>query len=167
MFQLPSFRFSLAYRLGSFAVQLSLLLVFMSQVGSGTSQQCQKLDQSLANSCGYDQTVKFRQSSRFTHAASLLTKSFGQLGGCSKLTNLLFCSIRLPRCEEDLHGPYLPCRGVCQQWAQDCRDEIAQQGLEWILAYCGMLPQHDDPETTDGYLGRCFTPANFQPTQGK
>lgn len=71
------------------------------------------------------------------------------------------CSLFLPRCTEDIKGPYLPCRGVCYQFATDCQDIIHAKGLQWTAAMCDILPEKDNPATTKGYRERCFTPPNF------
>ena len=153
-------------RLGPSVATFSLLLVFTSQLRSTDSQQCQKLDLWFANSCGYDQTAKFTHESNFDHYAGVLNKTLGEMGNCSKYSDLMMCSLRLPRCKEDLYGPYLPCKSVCDEWAKGCRDQIAEKAYEWVLGYCRMLPQRDDPETAKGYLGRCFEPADFKRTPG-
>ena len=84
------------------------------------------------------------------------------LRNCSTLLDVMACSIFLPRCTEEINGPYLPCRGVCYEWTHDCKDVIKQEGMEWVTGLCGLLPEEDDPHTTKGYLGRCFTPPNYR-----
>ncbi|KAL9963459.1 hypothetical protein ACROYT_G026970 [Oculina patagonica] len=74
----------------------------------------------------------------------------------------MICSLFVPRCTEEIKGPYLPCRAVCYDYATKCKDIIKDKGLEWTVAMCDILPERDNPRTTKGYRGRCFTPPNFK-----
>ena len=148
-------------------MKLSLFLFLTSQLGLADSQQCQKFNRSLSQVCGYDKTVKFNDKNTFDTNARSVDIIRRMMKNCSKYSDLMTCSFYLPRCKEDLHGPYLPCRGVCDAFVKDCRNEITENNLEWMASYCRkFLPRRDDPEATKGYLGRCFEPANYKPTPG-
>ena len=112
--------------------------------------------------CGYEYTAKFRFENHFTTASRAVTSLRNILGNCSQTVDTMICSLFVPRCTEEIQGPYLPCRAVCDDYATKCQDIIAKKGLEWTVAMCNILPEKDNPDTTKGYRERCFSPPNFR-----
>lgn len=112
--------------------------------------------------CGYEYTAKFDFDSHFSSASRAVTSLRNILGNCSETVETMICSLFVPRCTEEIRGPYLPCRAVCHDYATKCQTVIAEKGLEWTVAMCDILPEKDNPDTTKGYRERCFTPSNFK-----
>lgn len=112
--------------------------------------------------CGYEYTAKFDFDSHFSSASRAVTSLKNILGNCSETVETMICSLFVPRCTEEIRGPYLPCRAVCHDYATKCQTVIAEKGLEWTVAMCDILPEKDNPDTTKGYRERCFTPPNFK-----
>lgn len=112
--------------------------------------------------CGYEYTAKFDFDNHFTSASRAVTSLRSILGNCSQTVETMICSLFVPRCTEEIRGPYLPCRAVCDDYATKCQDIIVNKGLEWTVAMCNVLPEKDNPDTTKGYRERCFTPPNFK-----
>ena len=151
------------------AVQLSALIAFCL-VGTARSQQCRTGNfngSSLSSVCGYNNTVKFQHESHFNMSLRRLAILIPRLESCSKYSKLMLCSLDLPRCKEDLAGPYLPCKRVCDEYIKSCTGTLIKHGIYWWAPLCQLLPEVDDPRTTKGYLGRCFEPPNFKPSAGK
>lgn len=79
-----------------------------------------------------------------------------KLGNCSKYTNFILCSLYVPRCDEKVDKPLLPCRDVCEKFLSDCWDKMNAVGLNWLKALCGLLrTMETDP--------KCFKPTGFKP----
>lgn len=136
-------------------------------VSTNALQQCQNFNSShLSNVCGYDQTMRFRDQSYFNSSYEEL-RTNAPFGNCSDYSNLIHCSSELPRCKEDLDGPYLPCKRVCDEYLKVCKDEIIQREQDYVVGFCQVLPEYDNPNTTKGFLGRCFEPEGFRPSAGK
>ena len=120
------------------------------------------------NLCGYGTTVQFLHQSHFDNAVKSVKALIKPFGSCSPYMNFMICSAYIPRCVSNIEGPYLPCRRVCDEFNDKCRDKIESNGLEWLIGLCKLLPKNDDPYS--GYLGRCFEPAGFNtnlPDDGK
>lgn len=131
---------------------------------SCAERQCQPINKTISDlhiQCGYNLTARFDYENHFHSASRAIASLRFLLKNCSKFVDIMMCSLFLPRCTEDIKGPYLPCRGVCYQFATDCQDIIHAKGLEWTVAMCDILPEKDNPATTKGYRERCFTPPNF------
>jgi len=137
-----------------------LVVIYIKQ----SSSFCRPFDQDsgLAALCGYSATVNFTHQSHYDNAikdVKLLTRRFST---CSEYAKLIACSLNVPRCESFIEGPYLPCRTVCDEFNSTCGDDILKYGMEWIIWMCKLLPAKDDPNSSLGYLGRCFEPPNFK-----
>ena len=157
---------ALVYRSVAVAVKLSLLTIGL--VGSVHSQQCQHFNSSfLSSTCGYNYTVKFQQEKHFNTSYTNLISQSNIFGNCSEYSNVIHCSIHFPRCKENLGGPYLPCKRVCDEYIKGCQEEIIQGYQEWVVGLCQLLPESDDPKMAKGYLDKCFEPPNFKPSSGK
>lgn len=131
------------------------------------SKQCRKLDASLSKLCGYEYTADFQLESHFNSSRRAVYHIAHLLSNCSEYSSLIACALYLPRCEEHIPGPYLPCKRVCDEYIKDCGDRIIENGLEWSAGMCQLLPNSDDPNTDKGYLGRCFEPPDFKLTSGE
>ncbi|XP_027048621.1 uncharacterized protein LOC113676195 [Pocillopora damicornis] len=142
-----------------------LLLASFSKEFSEATGQCglvNRTEHGLDKVCGYEFTAQYDYKHHFTSASRAVPTLIRLLKNCSATVNTMICSLFVPRCEEDIPGPYLPCRAVCYDYATRCRDVIAEKGLQWTVAMCDILPERDDPNTKLGYRGRCFTPPNFK-----
>ncbi|XP_068743383.1 uncharacterized protein [Montipora capricornis] len=151
-----------------------MFLVFLVAVApflgySYAELQCQSfndthpgVDLGKALKCGYDHTARFSDRLSLQQSLHQLILFHRSIKNCSALTNVMGCSFFVPRCTEEIKGPYLPCRGVCHDWANDCKDLLETHSFEWTAALCDVLPEKDDPQTTKGYRGRCFTPPGYK-----
>ncbi|KAK2573281.1 hypothetical protein P5673_000920 [Acropora cervicornis] len=127
--------------------------------------QCERINQTIPDlheHCGYHLTARFKHDAHFDSAARAIMTIRSRLKNCSAFADVMTCSLFLPRCSEDIQGPYLPCRGVCYDYVNHCSETILREGLEWTAALCEILPEKDNPRTTKGYRERCFTPANYR-----
>ena len=127
--------------------------------------QCERINQTIPDlhvHCGYHLTARFKHDAHFDSAARAIMTLRSRLKDCSPFADVMTCSLLLPRCSEDVKGPYLPCRGVCYDYVNHCSETILREGLEWTAALCEILPEKDNPLTTKGYRERCFTPANYK-----
>ena len=143
-----------------------VVVVVVYPVGSSRAEpQCRQISETFPQfdidkiQCGYNYTVSwpFRSSllTYMMHVKRLLKN-------CSPFVDVMVCSLFLPRCTEEIKGPYLPCRGVCYDYANDCKDVLEMKEMESTAALCDLLPEKDNPRTTKGYKERCFTPPNYR-----
>ena len=166
------FQFSLLLR---YLLNLSIYLVVILWVGfSQAEPQCRRINETISGiqvaiypldtevKCGYNYTARFNFSHHFSRSLKRVIYFKRDLKNCSAFVDVMACSLFLPRCTEEIKGPYLPCRGVCYDYANGCKDVLEQTGLEWTAAYCDLLPEKDNPKTTKGYKDRCFTPPNYR-----
>lgn len=147
-------------KMSAFFLAISLLMSF-----SSAEPQCERINKTIPDlhiHCGYNLTARFNYDKHFHSASRAIHTLKYRLKNCSAFVDLMICSLFLPRCTEDIKGPYLPCRGVCHDYANDCGDIIFREGLEWTAAMCEILPEKDNPRTTKGYQERCFTPPNYK-----
>lgn len=147
-----------------------LLLASFCEEFALAKQQCGLVNRTqagLEKICGYEYTALYDYDHHFSSASRAVPSLVNLLGNCSEMINTMICSLFVPRCKEDIPGPYLPCRGVCYDYATKCKKSIQLKGLEWTVAMCDILPERDDPQTQLGYRGRCFTPPNFKDSGGK
>lgn len=131
---------------------------------SCAEQHCDQINKTIPNlhlHCGYNLTARYTHGHHFNSASRAIISLKNVLKNCSLFVDTMICSLFLPRCTEEISGPYLPCRGVCYDFANDCNEIIRTRGLEWTVAMCDILPEKDNPKTTKGYRERCFTPPNY------
>lgn len=141
-----------------------LLLATCLKEFSEAKGQCglvNRTQSGLARVCGYKYTALYDFDHHFRSASRAVPSLINLLNNCSATVNTMICSLFVPRCEEDIPGPYLPCRAVCYDYATKCQDVIEAKGLQWTVAMCDILPERDDPNTKLGYRGRCFYPPHF------
>ena len=139
---------------------ISLFLSF-----SCAQPQCARINRTIPDlhiQCGYNLTARFNYDNHFHSASRAIISLKSRLNNCSAFVDLMICSLFLPRCVEHIQGPFLPCRGVCYDYANDCKNIILREGLEWTAALCEILPDNDNPRTTKGYRERCFKPPNYK-----
>ena len=158
------FSFLLRYLLN---LSIFLAVVPLSVGFSQAESQCQRINETISHlnievQCGYNYTVRFNISHHFSTSLKRVIYLKREVKNCSAFVDVMACSLFLPRCTEDIKGPYLPCRGVCYDFANDCKDVLEVNELEWTAAYCDLLPEKDNPMTTKGYKERCFTPPNYR-----
>lgn len=162
------FAFLLLFSLNRFQQLKFFALLFSAMFCMGFSRaepQCGLVNRTIAGLeklCGYEYTAYYDYDHHFGSASNAVTSLSRLLGNCSSTVNTMICSLFVPRCSEEIKGPYLPCRAVCHDYATKCRDVILNKGLEWTVAMCDILPVRDNPRTTKGYRERCFTPPNFK-----
>ena len=120
----------------------------------------------LGNICGYNETMRFREHSYLNSSYERL-QARAPFGNCSNYGTIIHCSSELPRCREDLDGPYLPCKRVCDEYLKKCPEEIFRMEYEDLFGFCDLLPEYDDPNSTEGFLGRCFVPDGFKASAGE
>ena len=150
-----------------FCIVLIFAAFFLVSSLHAEELQCQSLDDTIPNfdkvmRCGYSHTARFNDSNVLTRQLHKLMQFKRAITNCSALTDVMGCSLFVPQCTEEIKGPYLPCRGVCYDWVNACKDVIrASQTFEWTAALCDILPEKDDPQTTKGYKGRCFVPPGY------
>lgn len=151
-----------------FCIALVCAAFFFAASLHAEELQCQSLNDTIPNfhklmKCGYSHTARFNDSTLFTLQLHNLLLFKRVITNCSALTDLMGCSLFVPRCTEEIKGPYLPCRGVCHDWVNACKDAIrASVTFEWTAGICDILPEKDDPQTTKGYRGRCFVPPGYK-----
>ena len=141
-----------------------VVVVVYSAGNSRAESQCRRISETFPLldtkiQCGYNYTVSWPyRSYLFRH----MIHQKRLLKNCSAFVDVMVCSLYQPRCTEEIKGPYLPCQGVCHDYANACKDVLEQTGLEWTAALCDLLPEKDNPQTTKGYKDRCFTPPNYR-----
>ena len=149
-----------------FHIKIVLLFVAVFFEFSQAEQpQCESLSKvapELYKICGYNFTARFRHDKHLDSAIRAVKSMTALLGNCSDFMNVMICSLFVPRCSEEIRGPYLPCRDVCYEYASKCQGVIREKGLQWTVAMCDILAEKDDSQTTKGYRGRCFKPQTFK-----
>ena len=143
----------------------SLLLSLFFVGFSRAEPQCERINKTIPHlhlHCGYNYTSRFNYDHHFNSASRAIISLKSILKNCSAFVDIMVCSLFLPRCTEKIKGPYLPCRGVCYDYANECSEIIGTRALEWTVAMCDILPERDNPQTTQGYRERCFTPPNYK-----
>ena len=142
----------------------SLLLSLFFVGFSRAEPQCERINRTISDQlqCGYNYTSRFNFQNHFNLGLLRIQHFKSILKNCSAFVNIMICSMNLPRCTEEVIGPYLPCRGVCYDYANECSEVIGTNGLEWTASMCDILPEKDNPQTTQGYRERCFTPPNYK-----
>lgn len=161
--------FNLSYNVFFFFfyfASVAFLVVFALSVGLSCAEpQCQQLSRRyrrISELCGYNYTTRFNFSNHFYEALGGTQYLHSVYKDCSAFSDVMVCSIYIPRCTQEINGPYLPCRGVCYQFANECNDVMPKIRNEGIASFCDLLPEKDNPQTTKGYRERCFTPPNYR-----
>lgn len=82
---------------------------------------------------------------------------------CSPYTSLVMCSLHLPKCEDGVPRPVLPCRSVCQKFVKDCQGYLRLASVGGMFtALCDLLPKYNSAQPQ-----RCILPKDFErPTEG-
>lgn len=121
--------------------------------------------------CGYNYTAKFVHEQHYhgaRRAVEIFTTrgptNFYKLYNCSAYADLMICSLYLPKCVEGINKPVLPCREVCEEFIQGCKDRLMRSSLEWVIGMCTVLPKRFSNGKTKGNKEECFLPPNFKRT---
>lgn len=120
--------------------------------------QCQRIDKKHFPVCTRNNFTKTSAylANDFYGYSEIMKNITVKLGNCSNYTNFILCSLYVPRCDEKVDKPLLPCRDVCEEFLSDCWDEMNAVGLNWLKALCGLLgTKETDP--------KCFKPTGFEP----
>ena len=79
------------------------------------------------------------------------------LQDCSPFSSLILCSLFLPKCVKGSGKPMLPCRQVCFDFAEKCKDYLRLSSTAgMVVAFCDLLPVYD------GTPDKCILPDNFK-----
>ena len=145
----------------TYAVMICLIVMKSSR--SQSVQKCRQLDKVKFPVCfkdGFNSTSLYlADSSFYAETYSKIIKDItGKLGDCSNYTGYILCSLYVPRCKENMPGPWLPCREVCEEFVEGCRDQMNSNGLNWLKPLCTLLPKKHRRKTDD----ICFMPPDFK-----
>ena len=123
---------------------------------------CRRVDESKFPICvkdGFTSTSVFLANDFYAIPYSKIINNITEkLGSCSKYTSFILCSLYVPRCEENMAGPWLPCREVCEEFVQGCWDQMDSNGLNWLKPLCSLLPRN-------GTDANCLKPSDFKPSK--
>lgn len=132
-----------------------ILLVF--SIARASCQFCEPVTIDSCSSAGYKFTARFQdvggqtfqnvQASRLNVYVPLLMST------CSNFASTILCSLYIPKCEEGISTPQLPCREVCSKFVGDCFYALRAVGLAGLVSsLCDLLPNNGQ---------QCFYPENF------
>ena len=124
--------------------------------------KCERIDTSLLPNCknlGYNLTANFsyvgvpKYQAYVSSEVALLSDRFSN---CSRHAKALVCVRYVPKCSENVEGPMLPCREVCEQFVDDCESALRDSGHFYqYVAYCRLLLSEK------GSSKQCFKPLGF------
>lgn len=140
-----------------YAVIMCLAIPFSR---SQSDRKCRPLNKEKFPNCfeaGFHSTSLYlADNSYYEERYSNIVKDITEkLGGCSNYTSYILCSLYVPRCQESMTVPWLPCREVCEEFARACSNQMNSNGLNWLKPLCSLLP-------TKGKSTTCFTPPDFK-----
>lgn len=144
----------------NFLLQLTNVLLVAKLAISESTSECRKVDENKFPNCvthGFTMTSEHLASNFYTETYSkIINNMTAKLNGCSKYTSYILCSLYIPRCKENMLGPLLPCREVCEEFARGCSNQMNSNGLNWLKPLCSLLPSKMKS-------GTCFIPPDFKP----
>lgn len=124
--------------------------------------KCERIDSSLLPNCtkiGYNFTANFslvglqKYQAYVSSEVAFLSDRFSN---CSRHSRALVCARYVPKCSENVEGPVLPCREVCEQFVDDCENALSDSGHYYqYVAFCRLLSSERDRST------QCLKPAGF------
>ena len=134
-----------------------------------SSPMCEKLDEKLFPTCSkvYNVTIRIPKETNISQASlaqpaeTSVRIIMSELQNCSAYSQLILCSFYgLPKCAEGVRHAVLPCRSVCYQFLEDCRQHVLRSslGLSRFVRMCNVL-QYDVDDPND-----CIKPTGFKPT---
>lgn len=150
---------------------IQTVVIFVVTIVVVKSQICHQFNKtSLSQACGYNSTAKFLFDKHYhgaRRAVEIFTTrskdNYYKLYECSPFADLMICSLYLPKCVEGVYKPVVPCREVCEEFIQGCKDRLMRSSLEWIVGMCSILPK-SNKISKDKTKARCFLPPNFNRT---
>ncbi|XP_067039161.1 uncharacterized protein [Acropora muricata] len=126
--------------------------------------KCEKIDTTLLPNCqkiGYNFTANFSYVGLQNYQALVSTEVVrfsDRFRNCSRHAEALVCGRYVPKCSENVDGPVLPCREVCEQFVDDCANLLTNNGLYYqYVAYCRLLSSEMESSK------QCFKPLGFVP----
>lgn len=126
------------------------------------ANKCERIDTSLLPACtnvGYNFTANFSsvgQQSYQAYVSSEIVLFADRFNSCSPHLKAFVCARYVPKCSENIEGPVLPCREVCEQFVDDCETPLSESGLyNRYAAYCRLLSSEKDNSK------QCFKPSGF------
>ena len=144
----------------NFLLQLANVLLVAKLARSESTSECREVDENKFPNCvthGFTMTSEHLASKFYTETYSkIINNMTAKLNGCSKYTSYILCSLYVPRCKENMTGPLLPCREVCEEFARGCSNQMNSNGLNWLKPLCSLLP-------TKRKSAACFMPPDFKP----
>lgn len=126
--------------------------------------KCEKIDTTLLPNCekiGYNFTANFSHVGLQKYQAFVSTevaRFSHRFRNCSRHSEAVVCSRYVPKCSENVEGPVLPCREVCEQFVDDCANLLTDNGLYYqYVVYCRLLSSEMESSK------QCFKPLGFVP----
>ena len=142
-----------------FAAYIAVVFLVIKLSKSQKLPQCRQVDRTKFPVCvkdGFNRTSVYLANDMYGYSV-IMDKITEKLGNCSKYTSFILCSLYLPRCEEDISKPLLPCRDVCEEFVRGCGDQMDVSGLNWLKPLCSLLKTNqNDPS--------CIRPTGFKPS---
>lgn len=136
-----------------------VLLVIKLSKSQRRLPQCRKVDRNKFPVCvkdGFIRTSVYLANDWYGYS-KIMEKIKSKLGSCSKYTSFILCSLYLPRCEEHIAKPLLPCRDVCEEFVRGCGERMDKSGLNWLKPLCSLLKTNEtDPS--------CLRPTGYKPS---
>ena len=152
-----------------FLVYIAFILS-VTELSKSQQSECRDVDPKKFPACvreGFNSTIVSLVSEHYANAYSTIINNItAGLGDCSDFTNVILCSLYVPRCRTDMPNPSLPCREVCWEFVRGCGKKMDLLGLNWLKSLCSVLNT-----TTTKNPDHCFVPLGFKPplnsSQGK
>ncbi|XP_032236114.2 uncharacterized protein LOC5510975 [Nematostella vectensis] len=123
------------------------------------SKHCQPMTIKSCAKAGYPFTFSYPDvnGQPYQQAKALYLDYYLNLLKCSKLSELVLCSMYVPQCQDEhFPKPVLPCRPVCYQFVKDCHAYIRLAAIfGMVTSICDLLPVDSTPEAP------CFVPPGF------
>lgn len=131
--------------------------------------QCGEVNAKKFPACfreGFKSTVVSLTNEYYARSyADIINNITVKLDNCSKYTSFILCSLYVPRCEENMEGPLLPCQDVCREFVHDCGEKMDFTGLNWLKSLCSVL--YNKTASPECLKPPGFNSSNPISTQGK
>ena len=136
-----------------------VLLVIKLSKSQRRLPRCRKVDKNKFPDCwedGFIRTSVYLANDMYGYS-EIMENITSKLDSCSNYTSFILCSLYLPRCEEDIAKPLLPCSDVCEEFVRECGKQMDASGLNWLKPLCSLLKTNEtDPS--------CLRPTGFKPS---
>ena len=148
--------------------QIHVIVVLVVGIVVVNCEVCRPFNNTQLNqACGYNYTAKFQYEQHNRGARRAIEvfttrrpNNYYKLYNCSAFADLMVCSLYLPKCVEGINKPVLPCREVCEEFIQGCKDRLLRLNLEWVIGMCTVLPKGFDSNGKRN-TEECFLPPKF------